>query len=197
MNNKKEGIMPAKSQTQTLDFDPSEHAIALVVVNISNYQSIVSKLLQKLVRDKHVPSVYINLNKPYDTIAKNMSKDKIDPNSIIFIDSVTTIRDELKRAENCLFLGHHQNLTDISIATSEAVEAITSENKILFLDSINNLLIYNDHTTVLRFTRFLIGKLRNWKCGAVIFVLKEKSSEDLIKEISQATDIVIDYGGEE
>jgi len=189
--------MASNVQSKTVSITGSlSDSVVLIIVNIKNYQSTINSIVKKTVQDNKTPGVYINLNKPYDVVTKNLEKGGVNTNSLIFIDSVTAIRDESHRSDNCLYLGHHQNLTDISIATSEAIMAIPSEKKVLFLDSINNLLIYNDHNTVLRFSRFLIGKVRSWKCGAVIFAVKEKNSEDLIKELSQATDTVLDLGGE-
>lgn len=171
---------------------PKDNNLILMLVNTRNYNDVIISLLKHFVMDKRIPSVYVNLNKPYNTIIDSLEGEKINTKAIIFIDCVTTITKESKRAENCLFLGPHQNLTDISIAISEAINAIPYPNKLLLLDSLNTLLIYNDPSVVQRFVRFVIGKIRKWNIGGVLMVLKEKSNDALIKELSQATDLVID-----
>ena len=63
---------------------------------------------------------------------------------------------------------------------------------LVYWDSLNTLLIYNDVRTVARFIHFLAGKMRTWKVKGIIVSLQKKGNEDLINELSQFCDIELE-----
>ena len=88
--------------------------IILITVDAKNYQKTAIDIVKFLVSDQHTPGVYVILNKPYEIIERNLQSSNVDPRLIIFIDA--TSRNEVKKVENCLYIGSPEKLSDMSVA---------------------------------------------------------------------------------
>ena len=115
--------------------------VALATVNPNMYQKTNLSIIKHMVSEK-VPGVYVTLNRPFEDLLDLFRKNNIDERMIIFIDAVTkTAGGEIKKTENCLFIGDPENLSDISVAMDQAVRAIPSNEKFVFFDSLSTLLL--------------------------------------------------------
>lgn len=170
--------------------------IALIKVDASSYQEANLEILKLLVNEQKIPGVYVSLNKPFKTMKRLLKKNKIDTKLIIFIDGITKVPENEKRQENCLFIGSPEKLSDISVAIDQAISALPTKKKFLFLDSINTLQLFNKLGTVARFIHFLAGKIREWRIKGIIISLKKGTDEILLNELAQLCDIEIDLGGD-
>lgn len=171
--------------------------VALATVEASKYQKTNLEIIKEIISDENIPGVYVTLNKPFRIMQSIIKKEKINSDMIIFIDAVTkTVGGEIKKTENCLFIGSPENLSDISIAMDQAVRAVPSEEKFVFFDSLNTLLLYNKAVTVARFIHFLAGKMRVWKVRGIIVSLQKEKNKELIDELMQFCDVSIDFGEE-
>ncbi len=169
--------------------------VVLLLVNLNNYQKTSLEALRYLSREMSLPGVYVSVNKPYSSLRTSLVKEKIDVDTMIFIDAITKISGgEAEKSENCLFLDGPENLTDFSISITEAVSALNMRDKFLFFDSINTLLIYNETEPVSRFFHFLSSRMRQWGVKGLIMALDKKTDKSIISQISQFCDKVIDLG---
>ncbi len=167
--------------------------VALVAVDAKNYAKTNLEIIKQLTKEQ-TPGVYVTLSKPYETILKTMQNKDIDTRLIIFIDAVTkTAGGELRKEENCLYIGSPEKLSDISIAMDQAVMALPSAKRFLFFDSLSILLIYSQPKTVARFIHFLAGKMRVWKVKGIIISLRREKDDALIKELMQFCDVKLEF----
>ena len=166
----------------------------LISVSAKSYQDTITGILKSLIKDQHIPGVYVTLNKPYEIIQRNLSDNDIDPKLVIFIDA--TSKSESKKVENCLSIGSPEKLSDISVAMDQAIKALPTSEKFLIFDSINTLSIFNKPATVARFIHFLSGKIREWKIKGIIITLGKETEQSLLDELTQFSDARIDIGGE-
>lgn len=171
--------------------------IALATVPASSYAKNNLEMVKILVNVQNTPGVYVTLNKPFDTLEKDFKGSDIDVKKIIFIDAVTkTAGGNVKKTNNCLFIGNPENLSDISIAMDQAVRAVPGKEKFVFFDSLSTLLIFNTADIVAKFVHFLAGKMRVWKVKGIIISLEDKkNNKELIDKLSQFCDIVLELGG--
>ncbi len=169
--------------------------VILLLVNLNNYQKASLEALRYLSREMNLPGVYVSVNKPYSSLRTSLIKEKIDVDTMIFIDAITKISGgEIDRSESCLYLEGPENLTDFSISITEAVSALNVRDKFLFFDSINTLLIYNEAEPVSRFFHFLSSRMRQWGVKGLILALDKRTDKGIISQISQFCDKVIDMG---
>ena len=133
--------------------------IVLVTVDAGNYQKSNIEILKLLVNEQKTPGVYVTLNKPFDIMQRVFKQNKIDSRLVIFIDAISKV-DENKKVKNCLFIGSPEKLSDISVAMDQAVKALPTKERFVFVDSINTLQVFNKPGTVARFVYFLASKIR-------------------------------------
>ena len=171
----------------------SNDYVALATVDAARYQETNLNIIKYLVDNENTPGVYVTLNKPFEVLKKMFEDRKIDANMVIFIDAVTkTAGGNIKKTKSCLYIGSPENLSDISMAMDQAVTAVPGNEKFLFFDSLNTLLIYNKAVTVAKFIHFLSGKMRIWKVKGIIITFEEGSNKELIDQLRQFCDVIME-----
>tara|TARA_Y100000310_G_scaffold56220_1_gene51528 strand:- start:1202 stop:1786 length:585 start_codon:yes stop_codon:yes gene_type:complete len=184
---------PSVDETLHKNLKDLKEYVALATVNAKDYQNTNIKIIRHMIEEENIPGVYVTLNKPFKTLKKLLKNKKIDTRVVIFIDGVSKIAGgDIKKTEECLYIGSPENLSDIAVAMEQAVMAIQSENKFLFFDSLNTLLLYNKAITVAKFIHFLSTKMRTWKVKGIIVSLHKNKDKELIDELSQFCDVIMD-----
>ena len=173
------------------DLETSE--LMLVVAPSDSMQQVTLEVLKYFVNTKNSFCVYVTVAKPYNTIMNILNKNGIKTDRIFFIDCVTSLStsESLLRAGNCVFC-QPQALTNISIALTSAIESLPKDNdKLLILDTLSTLMLYNEAGTVTRFAHVLTGKLRASGVKSVILTLEEETDKKIIAQLGQFCDKTI------
>ncbi|MBU2559428.1 hypothetical protein KKA03_00860 [archaeon] len=167
-----------------------ETYIVLLVTPAAKYQNVNLELLKYMITENDLPGVYITVNKPY-TVMKKQLEGIVDTKRIIFIDAVSKARGDKQVEEGVLLIDSPKNLTDISIAISEAANSIPEARKFILFDTLSTLLLYNSAGTVARFTHYLVGRMREWGAEGILLSIEKEEGEDIISQISQFCDVTI------
>lgn len=140
--------------------------------------------------------VYVTVAKPYKTIFTLLEKKKINTGKVFFIDCATPLTGSAEtQAENCVFV-QPQSLANLSIALSSAIQTLPPTHpKLLVLDTLSTLMLYNQAPIVAKFMHALAGKLRNWGVRSIIFILEEETDNKIISQLSQFCDNTIRVKG--
>ncbi|HJH30515.1 MAG TPA: hypothetical protein C5S51_12670 [Methanosarcinaceae archaeon] len=166
--------------------------ITLALASSNDYNEANLELIRYLVNEKHEPGVYITLNKPYSTMEEILKEHEIDPRMIIFVDAITIPSGgTISNSPNCLYLSDLMNLTDMAFIIDEAIAALPSEKKFLFIDSMSTLLLYNNSGNVVKFINFLSGKIRRWKLDGVFLSLETETDKEFLSQLSLFCDKTI------
>ncbi len=149
--------------------------------------------LMELVKDATADGddlIYVTTNKPYKNLVEAFKDNSIDPDNIFFIDCISKHVGERfdEEPENCLLLTGPEHLTELSISISEAAK---EGGKTLLLDSLSVLLIYNDATTIGKFSNFLINKMRTLDVDTIILALESDVDKDVIQQIQSVVEEVV------
>lgn len=167
--------------------------IVLVNMGLSEYQKKIPEILSYITKKKKIPGVYVSLNKPITVLYDSLKKKKVDTDMLVFIDAVSKMSNiSIHNQENCFYLRSPKDLSDISIAISEALNSIKQKKKFLIFDSLNTLLLYSDEDLIARFFHFVLGKIRSTDINGFIVSIKKGMSNKLITEISQFCDDYIE-----
>jgi len=171
-----------------------ESGITLLRTSSENYQKVNMAVMRSLMSDLDLRGIYVTVNKPYGTITNVLEDHNIDTSNIFFIDAISEDLNEEapERTKNVIFVDSPQNLTDISIVLSEAIENIPTDEKFVFFDSMSVLTIYNDTNEVTKFAHYLTGKMRKWNVAGVIISVEDEMDHDIIFHLTQFCDNVID-----
>src|SRR3989338_9399548 len=169
-----------------------ESFIVLFIANPEDYVSQNLALLKDFVNVKKMAGIYVTVNRPYLSLLSLLKKGGIDTSRMFFIDLVTkTLNDMPERKSNRIFMGSATNLTDLSLAISQAVSANPTAKKFIYLDSLSTMLIYNEAGSLSRFSHFLTGRLREWNVDGVFISLDSESDKELTNKMAQFCDKVV------
>jgi len=151
-------------ELSTLD---SKH-IVLMNIESEHYSDSIFETLRYMT-GKGMGGVYLTSARPYDFLSKKLEKDGIDTKNIYFIDTVSCmIGDPPGEMGNRVFIKSPAALDDIEIWAYRLLEKIDAENKFLLIDSVSNMLIYNDAGKLAQFSKSLVNYLRSRKVSGVI-----------------------------
>src|SRR3989338_1691086 len=163
---------------------PENFAVNLII-DQHIYSQANLALLQHLIEKLH-QGLYVSLNKPYETLYKELRQINLDPNLVYCIDAVSKETGKFSNSERCFCLEDPTSLTELSALTT----SLLNDRKIRFiiLDSLSTLLLYNDIKEAEKFLHDLLNKARKSNASVVVTSPKEKSKEDLFAEITQFCD---------
>lgn len=163
--------------------------IILYILNSEKYFEGVTSIIKNEVGKKNI--VYLTTNKPYDFLTNTLKKKNVPADKIFFIDCISKYvgKKITKEPENCVFLESPEDLTTMSISITESVKNLNSP-KLLFLDSLSILLIYNDAKTLGKFSNFIMNKMRELDVDTVLLALESDTDKDVIKQIESIADEV-------
>jgi KaiC/GvpD/RAD55 family RecA-like ATPase len=137
--------------------------------------------------------IYITLSKDYKEISALLQKEGIDMSKMVFIDGISQMYGTEKiESPSVTYVQGPLSIDAISEAVEESIGSMKSEKKFVLLDSITTVLLYNSLQRTVQFSRFLTEVLRRLHVtGVVVSVSKGFANEKLLKELSEASDEVI------
>jgi KaiC/GvpD/RAD55 family RecA-like ATPase len=183
------------SKQITKDFGDLDHYIFSLDLAGADYNETVLGLMSFLSK-KNLPGIYLTLNKPYMTLKEDFKKNGIDIGRIIFIDAITAIgANESKKFENCIRVGNPQDLTGISIATTEAMSSLGNREKYVIIDSLSLLAVHNSPSSVAKFTHFMITKMRTLGACGIMMVSGNDNENNFLSQIISLFDKKVKMGG--
>ncbi|MEM4327299.1 MAG: hypothetical protein QXZ13_04000 [Candidatus Diapherotrites archaeon] len=158
----------------------------LYLINPENYLSGLLKIVSSLKGDV---IIYVTANRSYYYLNDFFKSRGFNISKFFFIDCTGTTKEEEQEAPNCIFVNSPQNLTEISIAINELAEGVKGE-KILLLDSLSTLLLYNDADVIGKFSHFFINKLHLSGISTIILALESDIDKDIIRRLESMSDEV-------
>ncbi len=164
----------------------------LLLVESTDYTDIREALLKTLSARNNLV-IYITLNKSYDNLKKLTRKLNIREGSIFYIDMISKKEHEdAEKGQDVLFLQSPRCLTDLSIAITEINESVKAENRVIILDSLSTMAIYNTQDTATKFAHFIATEARKWESTVIMFALKHQINTEVKEILSQFCDKIIE-----
>lgn len=165
--------------------------IALLVTTAHQHNEIATGLTQMLTEDEGRNGVYITFNRPFEQIVKDFEAAKIDLSKVIFIDCVSKMAGRFPgKKENAVFIDNPSSLEEIGMY-AEKILARLPGDKFIILDSISNLMIYNDENSAREFAHFLVNKMRLEKVGGFLLTVEKEDVDKVVELIEPLVDKVI------
>lgn len=170
----------------------AEAEIALLIPSSNDVAKLNAELVTYYTTDRNALCLYVTVTRPASTIQNQLRKQGADTDNVFYIDCATPLAGSgLKRAENAVFV-KPQKLSDISISVTEALKSLPADReKILILDTLTTLMLYNDENVVSKFAHSLVTRLRERDITGVLLTVEEETDEDVKAQLTQFCDCVI------
>ena len=167
--------------------------IILVIVESKKYVRASLEILRYLT--EMAEGVFVTLNRPYTSMKRLMEKEGIDVGKITFIDAITRqLGGEEVDSENCIYL-NSPDPTQIQMAIEQTMDRIFAENRFIYIDSLSTISLYKSFETLLKFIRYITGKIRIKGFIGTIFSVEKEIDDVYYSQISLMVDEVIEVEG--
>ena len=150
-------------------------------------KDIISVVDSVLNNDKKL--VYVSINKPYQTVRDMFEKKGVQTENIFFIDCISASLGEEYVSDNVGFVQNISDINSISIEINGAIEKI-HDKKIIIIDAIHTLWIYQKPEMIARFIQSLTEKTFRANINTLIFIVDEKDKR-LVRKIVPFFDKVV------
>ncbi len=154
-----------------------------------NYSRSVIKIAEMVSRNKQ-RICYVTLNRGYENLKGRFASEGVDTSRFFFVDCASGSGKSSCENEPVLYLESPKSLTELSIAIKNVVKAGNIE--CVIFDSLSTLILYKERSIVVRFFHSLISDVRFRETSYVFIVVKNRESEEMLKDISMMADEVID-----
>ncbi len=148
----------------------------LLIMDATKLQGSMEALIRFLAVKKGMSGAVICLNKPYKSVKASLESKKISTKGILFIDTLSSTRTDLKPKGDAIMISNPSELTSISLASRSFIKSAGS--KFIIIDALSTLLIYNQPDAVAKFVRYLISFTSSE--GIKVIVLTTESPNDRI-----------------
>ena len=126
----------------------------------TNYSDLVQALFSQVENDETGIWVYVAVTRPYSTLSQEFG-DLSELGNIKFIDCVSRAAGISETSPNCVYVESPTMLEQIGLEIINVFRDVKEDvNKYLVLDSLTNLIIYNDCDIVTEFFYHLINRTR-------------------------------------
>ena len=164
----------------------------LVVLESEKLKEGTDELMDFLVNKRSWTCVYLNLNKPYETVKKNLEEKGHNLKKFFFIDAVSGERKE--KIPNAIFVPSSSALTQIDIAITQIMQFTQGQGFVL-VDTLEGLLINNEPNVVANFLKSIAKKSAEYNSKSIV-LSSGGSEEKFINTIAPFFDKVIKIGGQ-
>ncbi|MFH1210452.1 MAG: hypothetical protein V1645_00910 [archaeon] len=159
------------------------------------YKTIGTDILKYIVSEMKSPVVYLCIDKPFSSIKRSLEKDKVDLKVVVFIDTITLMSGSEPKDSSCLYIRSPENLTDISIAISQAISSLAGSKAYIIIDSLSTLLIYNNMQTVIKFVHIMNAKIKEYGAKGLAISSRKGADDEFANQVFKFFDDSIDFSG--
>ncbi len=164
----------------------------LVLLDESRYVDKLAEALKSMEKDNRI--CYLCLSKTYDDVVKDLRKKGINTKRFFFIDVLGSHYGKRKSTNECLFLQSPTELADIQTAIKKAVKE--KKCSVILFDTISAMLIYQETSSIVKFTHNLLASKEQENAKKIFIVLKgenilKEDHEMLVKDLSMFADKTI------
>jgi len=157
----------------------------------SNYTDLIQALFKQIHSDPQDAWVYVTVTKPYENLAKQFNYLNTDKN-IKVIDCISRAAGISKPAPNCVFIESPTMLEKLGLEIINIFKDVDDNiNRYLVIDSLSNLIIYNDSELVTEFFYQMINKTRARDIHIITLAMEEEGMDQHINRLIYLNDKIL------
>lgn len=169
----------------SIEKEIKEKQALLFLTSKSTYYAKLAEIVKAL--DKNFKKIcYVNLDRSYRTIKKNLTKNKIDKK--FFVIDVVNKKSKENKEENCKYIDSPVDFGGINIAFSDFVR---KGCKSFFFDSLSSMIVQVKESELLKFIHTMIIKAKTANTQIIFLALNENIGFDMFSELTMIFDKII------
>ena len=162
-----------------------------IILPASNYPDLIQALLERIKSKPEEAWVYVTVTKPYSNIADQYTFLK-DSKNIKFVDCISKAAGINNPNENCVFIESPTMLEKIGLEIINIFKEVDDNTKkYLVIDSLTNLIIYNDPDIVTEFFYHIINRTRTRNIHTISLAIEEEELDKYLTRLIYLNDKIL------
>jgi len=162
-----------------------------IILPGANYSDLIQALFEHIRNHSEDSWVYVTVSKPYESLVKQF-KFLSESNNVNFIDCISRAAGILRSDPNCIYIESPTMLEKINLEIMNLFkETDDDKEKYLILDSISNLIIYNDPGIVTEFFYHIVNKTRVKNIHTISLAIEEEGLEKHLNRLIYLNDKIL------
>ena len=162
-----------------------------IILPSNNYADLVQALFGHMSTRPHDAWVYVTITRPYETIIKEFG-DLSDNENIKFIDCISRAAGISKTDPNCIYIESPTMLEKLGMEIINIFKEVDENvEKYLLIDSLSNMIIYNDPEIVTEFFYHLINKTRARNIHTISLAIEEEGMDKYFNKLIYLNDKIL------
>jgi len=162
-----------------------------IILPGANYSDLTQALFEHIKNHTEDVWVYVTVSKPYETLTKQF-RFLQDADNIRFVDCISRAAGILRSDPNCVYIESPTMLEKINLEIMNMFKEVDDEtDKYLILDSLSNLIIYNDPGIVTEFFYHVVNKTRVKNIHTISLAIEEEGLEKHLNRLIYLNDKIL------
>jgi len=178
-----------------LSISPDDKRIVLALSPSRTYRENMLQLMKDIQKDPNLRVIVICVNQPAAYLSELYRKNGIDTGRVFFIDAITHYATGTAPAPSatCRFVSKPNDLTSMGIAVTSILKQFEGEKTVIFLDSVNAMLIHTSSADLTKFIHFIISKLRILSIAGILLAVEKGLDPVLLTQLSTFADDLVEF----
>jgi len=157
----------------------------------NNYADLVQALFERIYDNTDEFWVYLTVTKPYENLTKQYDYLK-QSNNVKFIDCISRAAGISKADQNCIFVESPTMLEKISLEIMNQFKEVGDDaKKYLVIDSLSNMIIYNDPEIVTEFFYHILNRTRAKDIHMISLAIEEEGLNQHLNRLIYLNDKIL------
>ncbi|MDP3396360.1 MAG: hypothetical protein Q8S57_06830 [Methanoregula sp.] len=159
------------------------------------YRKNTLQMIKEIQKSSSLRIIMICVNQPAAFLMDFYGRNGIDTDRIFFIDAITLYAtgSAPENLKNCKFVSKPNDLTAMGIAVTTILKKFEGEKTIIFLDSVNAMLIHSSSSDLTKFIHFIISKLRIMNIAGILLAVEKGLDPVLLSQLTTFADDLIEF----
>lgn len=167
----------------------------LILLEEKEYAARLQEIIKSVEKTK-TKVCYVCLSKPYTDVMEDLRKQDLNVRDFFFIDVLSSHYMEQEPADNCIFVSAPTDLAAVRAAIMKAVDE--KKCSVILFDTISTLLVYQETSSILKFTHSILADDKQEYAKKLFIVLKNgtipgKENKTLLKDLSMFADKTLHF----
>jgi hypothetical protein len=157
----------------------------------SNYQDLLQAMFEHIYNKPEEAWVYVSITKPYDNLVKQYDF-LANAKNIKFIDCISRAAGILRSDENCVYIESPTMLEKLGLEIFNTFKEVNERTiKYLVVDSLSNMMVYNDPEIVTEFFFHIINRTRAKDIHMISLAIEEEGMDKHLNRLIYLNDKIL------
>jgi hypothetical protein len=157
----------------------------------TNYPDLIQAMFEHITNNPEEAWVYVTVTKPYDSLVKQFDFLQNTKN-IKFVDCISRAAGISKPYSNCIYIESPSMLEKLGLEIMNIFKEVDDNiKKYLVIDSLSNLIIYNDPEIVTEFFYHIINRTRARDIHTVSLAIEEEGMDQQLNRLVYLNDKIL------